>query len=286
MAPQLNPLFPPTTTPPRSSLDNKIGKITLLANNFQFTTWLLAAALIQGIFTWLFPTIFSFVPALLILLYRILDVFLILYGVKPNPYMEGVIQKKFSAQIPFEDGSFGDRPSRDKVTVLMLGSKSNHPLGIFNPPFQKVAQLFNDMVVDLEANRDEYSFITSTRWISNTDSTTNASREIMTIFYFRSLEGVHKFAQGAAHRAGWDWWNKNGKENPEISISHEVYEAQAGKWENLYVNYRPMGLASAQFPIKTGREKGGEQRQWVSSIVDSSKVNMKNARARLGWDRK
>jgi hypothetical protein len=31
------------------------------------------------------------------------------------------------------------------------------PLGIFSPGYQKVAQLYADMVADLEANRDEYS---------------------------------------------------------------------------------------------------------------------------------
>ncbi|KAL2826723.1 hypothetical protein BJY01DRAFT_145128 [Aspergillus pseudoustus] len=283
MAP-LKPLFAPTTTPPPASSDNKVGRLALLHNNFQFTTWLLAAAAAQGIFTWLFPTAFTFIPALLILGYRVIDVFLIMYGIKPNPYMDGVINHKFSAQLPFEDGSFGERPSRDKMVVLILGSKSNHPLGIFSPAYQKVGQLFADMVEDLEQNRDEYSYLTNTRWISNTDTTINAAREIMTVFYFRSMEGVHKFAHAAAHRKGWDWWNRTAKEHPDISICHEVYEAQAGHWENVYVNYRPMGLATAQFPLKTSGEKEGEKKQWVGAIVDASKANMKNAKARLGWD--
>jgi hypothetical protein len=69
----------------------------------------------------------------------------------------------------------------------------------------------------------------------------------MTIFYFRSLSGVHKFAHGPIHRKGWDWWSRNGKEHPEISICHEVYEADAGRWENVYLNYRPMGLGTYIF---------------------------------------
>ncbi|KAL2836917.1 hypothetical protein BJX68DRAFT_250258, partial [Aspergillus pseudodeflectus] len=261
----------------------------LLFNNFQPSTWLLAAAALQGTLTWLFPSAFRFtvIPALLVLLYRATDVFLMMSGMKRNPAMDGVIREKFSAQIPFADGSFGDRPSRDKVAVLMLGSKSNHPLGIFSPGYQKVAQLYADMVADLEANCDEYSYLTSTRWVSNTDPTINASREIMTIFYFRSLEGVHKFAHGPIHRKGWDWWSRNSKEHPEISICHEVYEADAGRWENVYLNYRPMGLASARFPIaQTGGQKEGEsggEKQWISAIVDASKANMKSSKARLGW---
>ncbi|KAL2784378.1 hypothetical protein BJX66DRAFT_89002 [Aspergillus keveii] len=288
MAP-LKPLLNPTTTGPSTSPDQSIPRQTLLLNNFQPSTWLLTIAALQGVLTWLVPSAFKFtvIPALLILLYRVIDVLLIMSGVKRNPAMGGVIREKFSAQIPFEDGSFGERPSRDKVTVLILGSKSNHPLGIFSPGYMKVAQLFADMVADLEENRDEYSYLTSSRWISNTDPTTNASREIMTIFYFRSLSGVHKFAHGPIHRKGWDWWSRNGKEHPEISICHEVYEADAGRWENVYLNYRPMGLASAQFPItKLHADKEGATEgvtQWVSSIVDASKANMKSSKARLGW---
>jgi hypothetical protein len=110
-----------------SSSTQKAKKPQLLLNNFQPSTWLLTIAALQGILTWLFPAAFKFtvIPALLILLYRAIDVLLIMSGVKRNPAMDGIIREKFSAQIPFEDGSFGERPSRDKVTVLILGSKSN-----------------------------------------------------------------------------------------------------------------------------------------------------------------
>ncbi|KAJ0419651.1 hypothetical protein BJY00DRAFT_285707 [Aspergillus carlsbadensis] len=288
MAP-LKPLFNPSTTGPRTAVDESISRQTLLLNNFQPSTWFLATAATQGLLVYLFPAAatYTLIPAVLILAYRALDVLLIMSGAKRNPAMDGIIRAKFSAQIPFEDGGFGERPSREKVAVLMLGSKSNHPLGIFSPGYQKVGQLYADMAADLEANRDEYSYLTSSRWISNTDETTNAAREIMTIFYFRSLEGVHKFAHGPIHRKGWDWWSRNSKEHPEISICHEVYEADAGRWENVYLNYKPMGLASAHFPITNpDGDKDGETgagKQWISSIVDASKANMKSSKARLGW---
>lgn len=62
---------------------------------------------------------------MLILAYRGVDVLLMTYGLKSNPAMNGVIAQKLSAQIPDEDGDFGDRPSRDSVVVLLLGAKSN-----------------------------------------------------------------------------------------------------------------------------------------------------------------
>ena len=64
----------------------------------------------------------------------------------------------------------------------------------------------------------------------------------MTVYYFRSMAGLHKFAHAPAHRAGWNWWNRTVKEHPHISIMHEVYEAPAGAWESIYVNYKPIGL--------------------------------------------
>lgn len=68
---------------------------------------------------------------MLILAYRGVDVLLMTYGLESNPAMDGVIAQKFSAQIPDEDGDFGDRPSRDSVVVLLLGAKSNQ----YAPPY-------------------------------------------------------------------------------------------------------------------------------------------------------
>lgn len=97
----------------------------LLLNNFQPSSWFLLAASLQGLLTWLFPTALTFIPAVLVLAYRGLDVLLMTYGLKSNPAMDGIIPQKFSAQIPDQYGDFGDRPSRDGVVVLLLGAKSN-----------------------------------------------------------------------------------------------------------------------------------------------------------------
>lgn len=58
------------------------------------------------------------------------------------------------------------------------------------------------------------------------------------------MAGLHRFAHAPAHRAGWDWWNRTVKEHPYLSIMHEVYEAPAGAWESIYVNYKPIGLGT------------------------------------------
>lgn len=69
----------------------------------------------------------------------------------------------------------------------------------------------------------------------------------MTVFYFQSLEGLRRFSHGPSHRAGWDWWNRTVKEHPDLSIMHEVYEAPAGSWENVYINYWPTSFGMYTF---------------------------------------
>ncbi|TQB77081.1 hypothetical protein MPDQ_005567 [Monascus purpureus] len=283
MAP-LKPLVQPTDTRPSTAPSNA-PLYAIIFDNFQKSTWFLIAASLQGLLTWLFPTVLTFLPALFILAYRALDPVLIMYGLRPNPYMKDVIPGKISAQVPDETGQFGEQPSRKTVVVLLLGSRSNHPLGILYPEYQKIEKFISEMMQDLETNREEYTFLTSSSWISNSDSIRNVARETMTVFYFQSLEGLHRFSHGPSHRAGWDWWNQTVKEHPNLSIMHEVYEAPAGSWENVYMNYWPTSFAKAQFPINRGdveKETDGQQKKWIGNIVDASRMNMKSSMNRLG----
>lgn len=95
-----------------------------------------------------------------------------------------------TAQIPDENGDFGDKPSSQTVVVLLLGSRTNKyvysllrsiltepnavacidaclhtsvltcsapsPLGIFYPAFKEMNNLLVDMLHDLESNREDY----------------------------------------------------------------------------------------------------------------------------------
>ncbi|KAL4793952.1 hypothetical protein BDV19DRAFT_365658 [Aspergillus venezuelensis] len=278
--PPLHPLFGPITSLPQSQLDKKIPRRALLINNFQPSSWFLLAASLQGLLTWLFPTVLTFLPAIAVLLYRSLNVLLQIYGLKTNPAMQDVIIKKVSAQLPDETGDFGDRPSSDNIVVVLLGAKSNHPLGILYKAFAELGSYQDGMTRDLETNREEYGFLTSTSYMSNDDATLNAASAVMTVYYFRTKAGLDRFVQSPSHRAGWDWWNKTVKQHPDLSIMHELYEIKAGSWENVYINYKPTGLATAIFPVEGGKEDG--EKKWVGSIVDASKANMKSSRARLG----
>jgi hypothetical protein len=67
----------------------------------------------------------AFLPAVLFLLYRIGDTYLIATGTKKNHLMDGVIMNKFSAQYPDSHGNFGNKPANDQVLCFLIGSKIN-----------------------------------------------------------------------------------------------------------------------------------------------------------------
>ncbi len=81
---------------------------------------------------------------------------LITYGILPNPYLEGVVPKRFTAQVRDLDGNFTG-PGQEKIAVLLLGAKSNHPLGIFAPGFPKLGEYLGMMNKELETDPTQES---------------------------------------------------------------------------------------------------------------------------------
>lgn len=53
---------------------------------------------------------------------------------------------------------------------------------------------------------------------------------------------MHRYAHSPLHREAWNWWNSITRTHPHLSISHEVYHAPKGCWENIYVNYHLTGI--------------------------------------------
>ncbi|KAL2007359.1 hypothetical protein VTN00DRAFT_8797 [Thermoascus crustaceus] len=306
----LTPLFEPEASKPKSRL-SEIGSNAVLLNNFHLSTLVLLGCTLQGLLTYSLlhhlhlPTLslLSLLPSICILTYRSLDVLLIMYGWRKNQYMEDIIPGRVSAQVPDEKGEFGTEPSRETVVVLFLGLRTNHPLGILSPGFNKMKDLFIDMTQDMEERREEFEFLGTTSWLSISDRTT--SSELLNIYYFRSMSGLHRFAHAKYHSRGMVWWATNKKYHPDISIMHETYEARPGCWENVYVNYHRSGFASVSYPVKVPlpltpengngplAEDGGEDKKevkmetrWISPLVDASKPDMRTRVNRMGRDEK
>ncbi|KAK3706950.1 hypothetical protein LTR37_012449 [Vermiconidia calcicola] len=265
-------LVQPTEKKPRAA-DNSYSDITLLKDNFLLSTWLCFGAVGQGI---LFLVVgrLALVPAVALLLYRSLDAYAQAIGWKHNPYMDGILMKKHSVVFPDEVGKFGSKASNKDVVVLLIGARCNHPLGIFGPNFKELGDYFDGMIKDLETH-EEFDFLGSTAWVNHSDRATN--NELLTVCYFRTVEGLHAFAHSKYHRGGWDWWNKEYNNMPHLSIYHETYHAPAGNWESIYVNSHISGINRTSHKVldDEGRE------MYIHPIVDASKGVLKTSAGRM-----
>ncbi|KAF1990759.1 hypothetical protein K402DRAFT_389670 [Aulographum hederae CBS 113979] len=282
---EFKPIFTPSVTKlPTLQIKNSLSKaygrisyptILALRDQLSLTTWLSLGAIIQTILYLVLGRL-SFLPVFLLLLYRTGNTYLQATGRLPNPYMRDVIVSKVSAQIPSPStGAFGSIPSNDSIVVFHLAARCNHPLGVLAPGMKDVGTYFTDMMADLEAHSEDYGMLGVQTYSGLGGRATN--NETLIVGYFRSIEGVHKFAHGEVHCQGWDWWNRNIKGLDHIAILHEIYEVPRGNWENIYVNSQPTGLGAARFRV------GGEKEErWVSPLVDATRGVLATSNGRLG----
>ena len=251
--------------------------------NFQFSTTLLLGAFLQTLLVLFIPRAYALTPAALILLVRLLDTLSISYGMRKNPYLEGVIPKKTSAVVPDQDGEFSNGPANEKIAVLLLGAKSNHPLNIFAPGFSEMSDYLMKMTDELEKEAPHNGFLGQSNWM-NKDK--NGCAQFNAISYWRSIDDIHAFAHGPLHREAWQWWEKGIKQgkNAHLGINHEIYSADKGQWENIYVNFQPTGLGATTFLRRGDKLEGGVvSDSWISPLFDASKGKLRTSAGRLGW---
>lgn len=266
-----------TTTPkrPEGTFFSLAGLTVMLRDQFTITTWLAFGALVQGAALLLLGRM-ALVPAFVYLIIGALDTFLMTVGWRRNKLMDGVLVKKFAAVIPDAKGDYGGKPADKDLVVFHIGTRNNHPLGILAPGFRKEAVYFTNMVKALEEQSEEYGMLGQTSWLnSNARSTGN---ETLAVYYFRDIEGLHKFAHSEHHTKAWQWWNKHIKQYPHLSIYHETFSVPKANWETIYVNSHVGHLASAS--IRTEDEMTGEVK-WMSPVVDAKKGVLASAAGRM-----
>ena len=218
----------------------------------------------------------ALIPALVLLLVRVLDAYAQSVGWKRNSQMDDVIMKKFSAQFPDEEGRFGAEPADNDIVVFLIGTRCNHPMGMLAPGFKEFGGYFPPMVKALEEHAEEFGFLGMTSWLNASDRAT--SSELLEVGYFRSVEGLHAFAHSKYHREAWDWWNRHVKQYPHLSIFHETYHVPKGHWESIYVNSHASGINSTTFKY-TDQMSGKDM--WASPVVDASKGLLKTSAGRM-----
>ena len=255
--------------------------LQLLRDQFSLTTWLLIGGALQSIL-FVLPIRPSYIvaPTFLILLTKVIDTLLITYNLKANPYLEGTYDTRFAALIPNSDGTFGapkteEDKENDSIVILHLGFTVNHPLGIFAPGVREVGEGFKNMAKDLAVNAETNGFLGSTRFLSEQPNRDTKS-EIVQVFYFRSNEHVHKWAEEPVHRDVWNWWNKVHTQYRHLGIMHEVYEAPKSKFEAIWNHGRPNGIGATTFPVNTKDGKG-----WMSPIVNAGRNALGTSKGRM-----
>lgn len=244
-------------------------------DQFEISTWLCIGAVIQGGLLILGGRL-ALVPAAALLLYRLLDTYAMVVGFKENPGMKGLVMQNHSAQIPDDEGKFGPEPANKPVTVLLIGARCNHPLGMLAPGYKEMGAHFEGMAQDLDDQAEKFGFLGMTSWLNA--SVRSTSNQIQWVCYFRSYEGLHEFAHSQIHRNAWDWWYGNVKKHPHLSIYHEVYDVPEGHWETIYNQSHPTGLGTTTHKV-FDQETGAEI--YASPIVDASKGKLKTSSGRM-----
>jgi hypothetical protein len=97
----------------------------MIRDQFTISTWLCLGATLHIIVCLVVPNRLAIYAPVLLLLFRFVDTMLMAFGVTRNRDMDQSILKKFSAQIPDEDGNFSDDVSDQSVTVILLGARNN-----------------------------------------------------------------------------------------------------------------------------------------------------------------
>lgn len=200
-----------------------------------------------------------------------------MYNPHANGFNSNVVSGRTTSQIPLSDGTFSDSPGLSPLVVFQLGAQWNHPLGILAPGVADLNTRVGAMMQDVRKRRDEFGYLTSSVWRSDDRCSNNA---VLTSFYFRDIEGLHRFAHDKIHREAWDWWNKT--KYSHIGIFHETFCVPARGYEGVYVNCSP--LLMGRLSVRVKHEKGEDK--WVNGLVSADTPALKTQWARLGRDEK
>ena len=268
------PILPPVDKRPASRYFGASSVEHLIRDQFTISTWLCLGAVAQGSLFLLFGRL-ALLPAMVVLLYRALDHYAMATGWKRNIYMDDVLLKKFSAQFPTEEGEYGNKPAKDGVVVLHIGTRSNHPLGLLAPGFKQTGEYFRQMAIDLDAHAEEFGYLGMSGYLNVNDRSSKS--ELLNIAYFRTTEGLHRFAHSEYHLSAWNWWNKTVGSHPHISIFHEIFEAPKGHWENIYINSHVSGINSTIHKVLN--DEG--QDTYTFPVVDASRRLLKTSAGRM-----
>lgn len=207
-------------------------------------TRLLIGALVQILLYATLPAQWAAVPALAMLFTSVISTVIQVMSPSVNPFKEGVVPGRATAQIPSPNGTCGPTPSNTSVVVFNIGIQINHPLGLLAPHVKTIATFFNTMIADITSRRDELGLLSVSEWRGNDGAAGSSNNTLKVTLYFRDPAKVNAYAQERLHREAWRFFEKVGGEG-HVGVYHEMFCVPARGWETVYVNCRPVLLGAA-----------------------------------------
>jgi hypothetical protein len=163
--------------------------------------------------------------------------------------------------------------------VFHIGARFNHPLGALSPGGKAIGDQFIACNEDLLKRAKEYGCLGGTSYRGDETASNNT---ILTVYYFRDLDGLNRFASDDIHRQAWNWYNnefvKKGGHS-HVGIFHEAFCVPAGAYESIYINMQPTLMGTGNAIIKN--EATGKD-EWVRTMVDASSSVWRSQHSRMG----
>ncbi|KAI5456169.1 hypothetical protein BGZ63DRAFT_435582 [Mariannaea sp. PMI_226] len=231
------------------------------------------------------PSQYALLPVIALLLHSMTTIVLQSVSPSQNTYAQGVVYGRSSAQLPapgYESGKqgsvFGSKPAAQGIVVLFLGFRVNTPLGVLSTGYIDFVGQFKNCSDQLASCAEDFGCIGSSNWTADEGSNNNT---IMTVFYFRDIEGLNRFAHDKVHRAAWDWYNNFCKKHgyKHIGIFHETYYSAPGQYETIYVNMPPLLFGATN--VKSRNQATGEE-EWIRPVVDAENMALRSQWGRMG----
>lgn len=97
----------------------------ILGANFAITTWLLVGAALQSILVLVLPTRVALLPAVFLLLLRLMSTALVQAGLVRNPYLAVTRRGRWTAPILEQDGRVPEKGAGKEVVVFVVGASAN-----------------------------------------------------------------------------------------------------------------------------------------------------------------
>lgn len=108
--------------------------LQLLRDNFTIPTWILLGCILQYLLTLVLRPSLAVLPAFLLISWSIIDALLMTFGLKKDIWAKDVLDFKFSVGYPAVGQRSAVKPaSNGPGAVMILGTRSNSPLGMFTP---------------------------------------------------------------------------------------------------------------------------------------------------------